>query len=35
MIIKIEGEFYAYAGQTLVGIYTTYSRANEALQRWL
>ena len=27
-------EFYAYAGLTLVGIYTLRSRAVEALQSW-
>lgn len=33
-IIEVDGEFYAYAGLTLVGIYTLRSRAVEALQSW-
>lgn len=33
-IIEIDGEFYAYAGHTLVGIYTLRSRAVEALLSW-
>lgn len=33
-IIEVEGEFYAYAGHTLVGIYTLRSRAVEALLSW-
>lgn len=31
---QIDGEFWAYVGQTLVGIYTLESRAWEALGRW-
>ena len=34
MIYEIDGEFWAYSGQTLIGIYTSHSRATEALQRW-
>jgi hypothetical protein len=33
-IIEIDGEFYAYRGQTLVGIFSLRSRAVEALQRF-
>ena len=33
-ILEIDGEFYAYAGLTLVGIYTLRSRAVEALLSW-
>jgi hypothetical protein len=33
-IHEIDGEFYAYCGQTLVGIFTLRSRAVEALARW-
>lgn len=33
-IVPVGGEFYAYAGLTLVGIYTLRSRAVEALQSW-
>ena len=34
MVYEIDGEFWAYVGQKLVGIYTSASRAREALGRW-
>ena len=33
-IVEVNGEFYAYAGLTLVGIYTLRSRAVEVLLSW-
>lgn len=33
-IVPIEGEFYAFVGHTLIGIYGSHSRALEALLRW-
>lgn len=33
-IVPVGGAFYAYAGHTLVGIFTSHSRAVEALARW-
>lgn len=34
MIFEVDGEFYAYRGQTLIGVYSLRSRAAEALQRF-
>lgn len=33
-VVEFEGEFWAYVGEKLVGIYTSESRAREALGRW-
>lgn len=33
-VIEFEGEFWAYVGEKLIGIYTCASRAREALGAW-
>ena len=33
-VIEVDGEFWAYVGQKHIGIYTSNSRAWEALGAW-